>query len=306
MDDALDRELRALDRELRALGRSLGSALDDDGPAPAAVATAVLDRLRTSPSPARLPRWRRAPGQVLRWRRAPGQVARQRPAAGWVAPWRWGTGRVAQLRQAAGRVARRWGTGRGRRIAVVAVAVLVALGLTAPVRAAVGEWLGIGAVAVRPGPSQPSASAPPSAPAGLSLDAAAERTGLTPVVPPVLGPPDGVEVSSDDRVLSLTWGSGVGTVRLDQVADPLSPVYLKTAVLGSTAATLTVAGRDAWWFGVPHDLVLLAPDGSERTESARIAGPTLVWVDDGVTFRLEGAGDRGRAIEIAASALGTG
>ncbi|WP_116952802.1 hypothetical protein [Jiangella endophytica] len=246
MDDALD-------RELRTLGRSLGSALDDSAPAPADVATAVLDRLRTTPEPAR-------------------------------APWR----------------------PRGRRLAVVVVAVLVALGLTPPVRAAVGEWLGIGAVAVRPGPSQPSASAPPEAPAGLSLDAAAELTGLTPVVPPVLGPPDGVEASADHRVLSLTWGSGAGTVRLDQVADPLSPLYVKTAVLGSTATMLTVEGRDAWWFGTPHDLVLLAPDGTERTESARVAGPTLVWVDDGVTFRLEGAAGRDRAVEIAASALGTG
>ncbi|RIQ26060.1 CopG family transcriptional regulator, partial [Jiangella rhizosphaerae] len=45
MDDALD-------RELRALGRSLTSAIDDDAPAPAAVATAVLDRLPTAPEPA--------------------------------------------------------------------------------------------------------------------------------------------------------------------------------------------------------------------------------------------------------------
>ncbi|RIQ32502.1 hypothetical protein, partial [Jiangella rhizosphaerae] len=183
--------------------------------------------------------------------------------------------------------------------------VVVALGLTPPVRAAVGEWLGIGAVAVRPGPSQPSASAPPEARTGLSLDAAAELTGLTPVVPAVLGAPDGVEASADHRVLSLTWGSGTGTIRLDQAADPLSPVYLKTAVPGATAVTLTVEGRDAWWFATPHDLVLLAPDGTERTESARVAGPTLVWVDDGVTFRLEGAG-RDRAVEIAESALGTG
>ncbi|SEF18276.1 hypothetical protein [Jiangella alba] len=280
MDDALE-------RELRALGRSAATAIDDAGPAPAEVATSVLNRLDTSPAPARAAWWRRTPDPAARWPWAAGQVTRLRLAAGRIAQWS-------------------WGAGPGRRLAVVAVAVLVALGLTAPVRAAVGEWLGIGAVAVRPGPSQPSASAPQPAPAGLSLDAAAERTGLTPVVPPVLGAPDGVEVSADDRVLSLSWGSGPGTVRLDQVADPLSPVYLKTAVLGSTATTLTVAGRDAWWFGVPHDLVLLAPDGRERTESARVAGPTLVWVDDGVTFRLEGAGDRGRAVEIAASALGTG
>ncbi|TDD69309.1 hypothetical protein E1262_13390 [Jiangella aurantiaca] len=242
----------ALDRELRALGRSLGTAIDDDAPAPAAVATAVLDRLRTAPVPA---------------------------------PARW--------------------TPIRRRLAVVALAVLVALGLTPPVRAAVGELLGIGAVAVRPGPSQPSASAPPEAAAGLSVDRAAELTGLAPVVPPVLGPPDGVEVSADRRVLSLTWGYGPETIRLDQVADPLSPLYVKTALLGSTATMLTVDGRDAWWFGTPHDLVLLAPDGTERTESARVAGPTLVWVDDGVTFRLEGAG-RDHAVEIAASALGTG
>lgn len=240
MDDVLDRELRAL-----------GAALDDGGPAPDAVATAVLLRLEAEP----------------------------------VAPKR------APIR---------------RRLAVAAVAAVVALGLTPPVRAAVGEWLGIGAVVVRPGPSQPSASAPPAASAGLSLDAAAELAGRTPVVPPVLGRPDGVEVSADRRVLSLTWDDGAGTVRLDQLADAISPVYVKSAVLGSTATALTVAGNEAWWFSTPHDLVLLAPDGSERTDTARVAGPTLVWLDDdGVTFRLEGV-DRERAVEIAESALGTG
>jgi hypothetical protein len=244
MDDALDRELR-----------TLALTLDDLGPAPDAVATAVLRRLDAEPAA------------------APAHPARRVPVR--------------------------------RRLAVAAVAIILALGLTPPVRAAVGEWLGIGAVAVRPGPSQPSAEAPPTASAGLSLGAAAELSGLTPAVPPVLGPPDGVEVSADHRILSLTWGDGPGTLRLDQFADAISPVYVKTAVIGATATRLTVAGNDAWWFGAPHNLVLLDPDGSERTESARVAGPTLVWVDgDGVTFRLEGAG-RDRAVEIAESALGT-
>jgi hypothetical protein len=248
MDDALD-------RELRALGATLGTALDDRGPASDTVATAVLLRLDAEPAPA-IPVPARPPVR--------------------------------------------------RRLAIGAVAVLIALGLTPPVRAAVVDWLGIGAVAVRPGPSQPSAGAPPTASAGLSLDAAAELAGLTPVVPPVLGPPDGVEVSADRRVLSLTWGDGDATVRLDQFADPVSPVYVKTAVVGTTATPVAVGGREAWWLGTPHDLVLLAPDGTERTETARVAGPTLVWLDDdGVTFRLEGA-QRARAVEIAASALGTG
>ncbi|MBB5785612.1 hypothetical protein [Jiangella mangrovi] len=250
MDDVLD-------RELRAWGSTLGTALDDHGPAPDAVATAVLRRLDDTPATAPVPR--RGPRPHVR-----------------------------------------------RRIAVAALAVVVALGLTPPVRAAVSEWLGIGAVAVRPGPSQPSAGAPPTASADLSLDEAAELAGLTPVVPPALGPPDGVEVSADRRILSLTWGDGDDTIRLDQFADPISPVYVKSAVLGTTATPIVVAGHEAWWFGMPHDLVLLAPDGTERPESARVAGPTLVWLDDdGVTFRLEGAG-RDRAAEIAASALGTG
>ncbi|PZF85727.1 hypothetical protein [Jiangella anatolica] len=241
MDDALD-------RELRALGRSLTGAIDDDAPAPATVATVVLDRLH-APEP-----------------------TRTRPAL-------------------------------ARRIAVVAAAVLIALGLTPPVRAAVGEWLGIGAVAVRPGPSQPSAAPPPAATPGLSLDAAARLTGLTPVVPPVLGRPNGVEVSDDHRILSLTWGSGDETIRLDQFTDELAPVYLKTSMLGFTSFRLTVADHEAWWFSTAHDLVLLAPDGTERTQ--RIAGPTLVWLDDDVTFRLEGTG-LAQAARIAESALGTG
>jgi hypothetical protein len=64
-----------------------------------------------------------------------------------------------------------------------------------------------------------------------------------------------------------------------------------------------VGADDALWFPEPHDVVFLAPDGSRRTETARLAGQTLVWQHGGLTLRLEGDLDLLRAQQIAASAL---
>jgi hypothetical protein len=54
-----------------------------------------------------------------------------------------------------------------------------------------------------------------------------------------------------------------------------------------------------YWFSTPHELLLVDKAGVERTQ--RVAGPTLVWLHGGVTFRLEGVPDKGRATEIALS-----
>ncbi|TDE15079.1 hypothetical protein [Jiangella asiatica] len=189
------------------------------------------------------------------------------------------------------------------RLAAVAVALLVALVLTPPVRAAVGEWLGFGGVVVRPGPSQPSASAPPTA-SGLTLAQARELVAFEPLQPARLGPPTGVEVSADARLLTMTWGDGAGTVRLDQFDGEPSPMFVKTALLGETAVSIPVGDTTVWWFSEPHDLRMLDGDGREQAHLTRVAGPTLVWVVDGVSLRLEGM-DRDESLAVAASTLGT-
>ena len=56
------------------------------------------------------------------------------------------------------------------------------------------------------------------------------------------------------------------------------------------------------WFEEPHEVVLLEPDGTRRTESARLAGHTLIWQDGDTTLRVEGELDLDRAVEIAESA----
>ena len=99
----------------------------------------------------------------------------------------------------------------------------------------------------------------------------------------------------------MGWSSDEdGVVRLDQFDGRFDFSVLKTAPGVFYAA---VGGTDALWFEEPHEVVLLDPDGSRRTESARLAGHTLIWLDDVTTLRLEGDLSLERAVEIAESSV---
>jgi hypothetical protein len=193
-------------------------------------------------------------------------------------------------------------TGGRRRAAVALAAVLVTLAVTPPVRAAVADWFAFAGVIVRddPGPAPSSAPDPPPASTGLRLDEARSMVSFEPLVPAALGRPAGVEVSSDGRILSMSWpdGSG-GTLRLDQFDGRLDYTVAKSA---SGVQYTDVAGDFAMWFDRPHDVVLLEPDGTRRTESARLAGHTLIWAVGPTTMRLEGDLGLARAVAIAESA----
>jgi hypothetical protein len=86
----------------------------------------------------------------------------------------------------------------GRRVALAALAVLVALVAAPPVRATVAEWFGFGAVRVEPGgpPTRQSPAVPPVT-GPMSLADAAALADFQLVAPAALGEPDGT-VSSDD------------------------------------------------------------------------------------------------------------
>ena len=187
-----------------------------------------------------------------------------------------------------------------RRTAAAVVAVLLSLLAAPPVRAAVADWFGFGGVRVElGGPVKPSAPPPPTAETGMTLDQAARLVGFTPATPAALGAPDGVEVSADFRLLSLTWSAGPdGAVRLDEFDAQLDFTFAKRA---PGVEFVAVAGDFAMWFDEPHDVVVLNPDGSRRTETARLAGHTLIWMHGGTTMRLEGDLTKQRALEIAAS-----
>ena len=193
------------------------------------------------------------------------------------------------------------GTAPSRRVqAAVAAVVAVVVGVVAvpPVRAAVADLFGFGGVLVReePGPAPSTAPPPPGATSDLTLAEAAGLVPFRPAVPTALGDPDGVEVSADRRVLSLTWETDDGTVRLDQIGARLDYAFAKSA---TDVEFVTVAGDFALWFAEPHEVVALEPDGTERRESARLAGHTLIWERGAVTMRLEGDLSQQRALAIA-------
>lgn len=198
------------------------------------------------------------------------------------------------------RSVRDWLADRRRAAAVVVVALLLALALTPPVRAAVADWLGIGGVVVRPAasPAPSTAPPPPSASSGLTVAQARRLVAFTPKLPAQLGTPQGVEVSADRRVLSMSWNG----IRLDQFAAQISPLFVKSVHRSSSVEEVRVGPAYGLWLPDPHELVLRNADGTERREQSRLAGPTLVWESAGTTLRLEGVADRDQALAIASSA----
>jgi hypothetical protein len=201
-----------------------------------------------------------------------------------------------------------WLTARRRRlVAVVIAVVLLGLGLTPPVRAAVIEWLRIGGVLIQTAPpaAAPSTTPQPPPPAGRTVTLAEAQAMVSfPIgVPAELGPPDRISVSADRRVVSMDWGSGPDQLHLDQFDGELSWIFLKRAP--QPFEVTSVHGRDAVWFGSAHEISYVDRDGIERTEQARIAGPCLIWERPAagrwVTMRLEGDQAKNRAVTVAES-----
>lgn len=188
-----------------------------------------------------------------------------------------------------------------RRVALVLAAVLFAIAVTPPVRAAVLDWLGFHGVFVERGtPREGPAGPPPEVPHGGSVSEAAASVGFPVWVPTELGPPDGVEVSADARMVSMSWSGGPdGVVRLDQFDARLD---FSVAKVSPTVRYASVGGSDALWFEEPHEVDLVDADGTRRSEAARLAGHTLIWPSGVTTLRLEGDLDLARAVEIAESA----
>jgi hypothetical protein len=192
---------------------------------------------------------------------------------------------------------------RRRRVALVIAAVAIGLLATPPVRAAVADCFGFAGVIVERGtPPSASPSPPPEVAGGGTLAQAQEEVDFALSAPAALGAPDGVEVSADRRIVSMTWSGADGAdgvVRLDQFDGRFDWAFAKAA---PAVSFVSVGDTDGLWFEVPHEVVLIEPDGSRRTESARLAGHTLIWLAGDTTMRLEGDVALDRAVEIAESA----
>jgi hypothetical protein len=179
-------------------------------------------------------------------------------------------------------------------VAVAAVALAAALAVPQS-RGAIFRFFGIGAdtvqfVATLP----PAAERPLDAGLGAPVTPAAARATVPALLLPPLDPPPALRQSGE--VVSLVFRSRGRTVLLSEIrADA---VFIKKLAGGFTHAEYVHVRGDApglWVSGKPH--IFLFP-----REPARLAGNTLVWAQNGTTYRLEGPGFTQRdALDLAAS-----
>ena len=120
-------------------------------------------------------------------------------------------------------------------------------------------------------------------------------------VPASLGAPERVEIADpapngSSRVVSLFYRSGA--IRLDEFDGTLDGGFLKSV---RDADWVQIRGETALWMPTPHPVEYVDRAGMAHTETGRMAGPTLLWQSNSVTFRLEGFASRDDAIAVASS-----
>lgn len=201
---------------------------------------------------------------------------------------------------------------------VTAVLLLVVLALGSPgVRAAAQEFLHLRGIDIFPVPSVPTLTPRPSSSAGLvpgehvTLAEAQRRVQFTIRQPAALGTPDEVYVDSGDRVTLLyrerpgipqSAATGVAALVVE-MRGTLDASFLGKAVgPDTTVANVTVNGVPGYWLeGAPHFFFYRLENGSVIQDTLRLAGNTLVWVQDGVTLRVEANVPKETAVRIAES-----
>ena len=200
-------------------------------------------------------------------------------------------------------------------VAAAAAVIALVVAVLPTTRHAVADFLGIGAVRVTPGVATGPAVGLDLGPA-VSLDEARAAVDFAVAVPAAPGydRPDHVHLRTTPSLQEVTLVYDPGP---DRPASPVAPVgvllseiraqpdysYVKKLFgAGTQVEFVDVGSAQGFWIsGDVHQLVLLAPDGSEQTAPVRLAANTLVWERGGVTFRLESALSRAQAIAIATS-----
>ena len=175
------------------------------------------------------------------------------------------------------------------------------------------EWLGLRHVKVERVPTPPPGARPELeddlgqlVPAGEAVT----RAGFEPLIPEELGPPD--RTRELGQRISLVYEPRDGLPKLPgmdagliitQTRGGIRTEYLRKLVFGGTnVRRVNVAGRPgAFISGGTHAYIYEAPGGAVEQDHPLLAGPTLIWEQDGRVLRLEGDVDRATALRIARS-----
>jgi hypothetical protein len=209
---------------------------------------------------------------------------------------------------------------RGLRLALALVLAIVGAGgvlLTSSpgARSAILDLLGLQGARIERGQPEVRRHTPLRLGREVSLAQARRLAGFAIAIPSSawLGPP--VRVGFDASVVpggqvSLAWtrrlprpkGTDPEAIVLTQTRAGTAPRVTKTAPEDTRIEPVDVNGSPGYWLaGAAHQMELLAPDGNPRPDTARLAGPTLIWEHGELLLRLEGVASKAQALAIARS-----
>jgi hypothetical protein len=145
----------------------------------------------------------------------------------------------------------------------------------------------------------------------VSIPVAEELTGFEVKLPTQLEVEPAVfydQSIGDDGMISLLYPPHAedlseADLLITQFEASVDEAYFKkVSVTGGRLRFVTVRGTTGYWVGgEPHLFYYVDSDGVPRQETIRLAGNVLLWEEDGITFRIEGADTLSDALEIAGS-----
>jgi len=216
-----------------------------------------------------------------------------------------------------------WDALRTRRLgllpALATVVLLIAVVAAASSEAVAEQILRLRGIEIYRGPAVPSATAAarPTFPGErLTLEEARRRVTFPVKVPSDarLGAPDEVHLdfaATNERLtlvyrqrvsIPVSADAGVSAVVVEFRGAVDATLFGKAAGPGTRIDSVAVNGSPGYWLeGQPHQFFWRDQLGNIQVETLRLAGNTLLWEQDGVTYRLEAQVSKDEALRIAAS-----
>ncbi len=112
----------------------------------------------------------------------------------------------------------------------------------------------------------------------------------------------------DGGMISFAYGSDARNdtdieLLFTQFRASVDETFLKKSVAAEGEVRFVpVRGTTGFWLtGEPHAFVYVESDGDTREETLRLAGNVLLWEEDGITYRVEGAPSLAAAQRMAES-----
>jgi hypothetical protein len=130
---------------------------------------------------------------------------------------------------------------------------------------------------------------------------------------PDLGEPDGIYLSNipTGGTVTMAWGDragypaddeGIGLVLTQFQADIGPETFEKMILEGTDVVALPVNGHPGWWIdGGTHAFFYRDATGAMVDTTLRLVGSTLIWEQDGLALRVEGAPNLAAALRVARS-----